>query len=300
MTSARAGRPYVDRPVIDGDRADEVARAAASRWGLPAPRLLRASMNRVYAAGEAILRVGHVNGRAESQLELARRLHSAGIAVPDPMRDEAFGEGDLVVTSWARVTGSGSVDWVSIGRAVARLHKESSDDLVPGDHPVADPRCFPWWDFDGLLGELAESIDTAALAAIQRVLDRHAGWADWSGERLVLCHGDIHPGNVVVGVDGPVLLDWDLLCLAPREWDLAAMSVWARNWGGDSAWFEDFGRGYGVEVDANRLRALGDLRDLAATLMAVRAGRRDTDRAAEARRRLDFWRDGTGPRWTSS
>jgi hypothetical protein len=90
------------------------------------------------------------------------------------------------------------------------------------------------------------------------------------------------------------------MCLAPREWDLAPLSVWSRNWGGDAAWFDSFERGYDREVDLRRLRALGDLRDLAATLMAVRAGRGDAERAAEGRRRLAFWRDGIGPPWTSA
>ena len=26
--------------------------------------------------------------------------------------------------------------------------------------------------------------------------------------RIVLCHGDLHPGNVILGADGPVVVDW--------------------------------------------------------------------------------------------
>ena len=135
---------------------------------------------------------------------------------------------------------------------------------------------------------------------MRECLDRHAGWDDWNGVELVLCHGDVHPGNVVAGSAAPVILDWDLMCLAPPEWDLAPMGVWSRNWGGEQAWSQALQTGYGGALDGGRLAAFGDLRDLAATLMAVRAGRRDPRRASEARRRLAFWRDGHGPPWTSA
>ena len=300
MIPARWERPYVDRPVADADRADLLARSSAAHWGLAEPTLLRSSMNRVYVAGEVIVRIGHVNGRGESQLDLAARLAALEIAVPQPAREETLADGDLVVTAWRRATGAGSVDWESVGRAVARLHRVSPAEVVPSDHPIADPRRFPWWNFESLLEECAGEIDARALSSIERVLDGHSGWDDWRDEDLVLCHGDVHPGNVVVDLSGPLLVDWDLMCLAPREWDLAPLSVWSRNWGGDAAWFDSFERGYDSEVDLRRLRALGDLRDLAATLMAVRAGRGDAERAAEGRRRLAFWRDGTGPPWTSA
>ncbi len=111
MIPARWERPYVDRPVADSDRADLLARSSAAHWGLPEPALLRSSMNRVYVAGEVIVRIGHVNGRGESQLDLAARLAALEIAVPQPAREETLADGDLVVTAWRRATGAGSVDW---------------------------------------------------------------------------------------------------------------------------------------------------------------------------------------------
>jgi spectinomycin phosphotransferase len=73
---------------------------------------------------------------------------------------------------------------------------------------------------------------------------------------LVLCHADLHAGNVLVGADGALaLVDWDDPCLAPKECDLAF--VGAGYFGLRSAVDrepERFGHGYGaVEIDATAL-----------------------------------------------
>lgn len=40
-------------------------------------------------------------------------------------------------------------------------------------------------------------------------------------EQLSLCHGDLHPGNLIKYQDKFFLIDWELICLAPKEFDLA-------------------------------------------------------------------------------
>jgi spectinomycin phosphotransferase len=67
---------------------------------------------------------------------------------------------------------------------------------------------------------------TAERATIRRLVDR----ADELGRRirdgraprpLVLCHADLHTGNVLLDPDGGLaIVDWDELILAPRERDL--------------------------------------------------------------------------------
>ena len=39
-----------------------------------------------------------------------------------------------------------------------------------------------------------------------------------------LVHGDLHPGNVLAGARGPVVIDWENACLGPRDADVA--STW--------------------------------------------------------------------------
>lgn len=71
--------------------------------------------------------------------------------------------------------------------------------------------------------------------------------------KFVLCHADIHPGNLLVGADGALhIVDWDNPLLAPKERDLAMI-------GGGSVWnsareIDLFYKGYGpAQVDQEAL-----------------------------------------------
>ena len=117
----------------------------------------------------------------------------------------------------------------------------------------------------------------------------------------VVCHGDVHPGNVLMTLAGPVLLDWDLLCHAHPGWDHAMLLTLAERWGGDPAVYPAFAAGYGRSlVDDRAAATFGRLRNVAATLMRVRAGRTDPSAGDEAERRLRHWRgDADAPPWTA-
>jgi Ser/Thr protein kinase RdoA (MazF antagonist) len=116
---------------------------------------------------------------------------------------------------------------------------------------------------------------------------------------VVLCHGDVHPGNVVATADGAVLLDWDLLCTGPAAWDHAPMMTWTERWGGAPGLYEAFAAGYGRSMRGDDVaESVAALRLVAATLMRLRAGRHDEAARAEAERRLRWWRgDADAPPW---
>jgi spectinomycin phosphotransferase len=75
----------------------------------------------------------------------------------------------------------------------------------------------------------------------------------------VLCHGDIHAGNVMVANDGSIaVVDWDEPVLAPRERDLMFIGGGVGGvWGAApeyTARYEEFYRGYGpAPVDAEAI-----------------------------------------------
>jgi aminoglycoside phosphotransferase (APT) family kinase protein len=55
--------------------------------------------------------------------------------------------------------------------------------------------------------------DEAVAAALGRVLALPDGTA--------VCHGDMHPGNVIRALDGPVVIDWMTARAGPPEADVA-------------------------------------------------------------------------------
>ena len=58
-------------------------------------------------------------------------------------------------------------------------------------------------------------------ASLARALDLLPGWTDTPR----LCHGDLHPSNVIVSEDGPVLVDWFDACRGDPVADVARSSL---------------------------------------------------------------------------
>jgi Ser/Thr protein kinase RdoA (MazF antagonist) len=296
-----AERPFVDTPPGPGDATLQAAVTAAAEYGLPAPHVLRLGMNALYTCGDVIVRVGRTNAPAEVAVVLAHHLAGAGIPVPVPASDRAVVVGALSVTAWHRIEPTGDpVDWAAVGRSVSRLH-ELSPLTIPEAVPLPLPTSFPWWRFDAMLDDARSELDAHALAALQATIERHRGWLDPDRDELVVCHGDVHPGNVMMSADGVVLLDWDLLCLGPRGWDHAPMMTWATRWGGRPGEYEALAAGYARSMRGDdQAEAIAELRLVAATLMRVLAGRRDPAAKAEALRRLRYWRgEPDAPQWTA-
>jgi aminoglycoside phosphotransferase (APT) family kinase protein len=299
MTPAdRRVRAFVDRPVTDLDAARLVAERAADHWRLDAPRLVRAGMNATFAAGEVIVRVSAPSAEPTVALDLAAFWTNRGLAVPVPARVDVVRVGDLSATAWRRLHPSGErVDWTTVGRMVRAVHDTAQTSLPPAV-PLPSPVDLPWWDFAALLDSVRTDLDPPARAAIEATIERHAAWGRFSA--AVVCHGDVHPGNVIMTSDGPVLLDWDLLCVAPPGWDHAPMMTMASRWGGPAGDYEAFADGYGRSMRGDpEAEAFAALRLVAATLMRLAAGRRDPDAMAEAEIRLRYWRgEPDAPTWT--
>lgn len=292
-------RPFVDRPVGDVEAATSLARQVARRYRLPEPRLLRVGMNALFRAGDVVVRVGRQSAPAELGIELAVALRAAGITVPVPAADEATVAGELGATCWRAIEPCDQpIDWRRVGSMIRGVHAIRRQAL-PAGYPIPSPVTFPWWSFDALLADFRDEIDPAALAGIEAMIDRHRGWDVMDPAAVVVCHGDVHPGNVMMTDEGPVLLDWDLMCRALPGWDHAMLVTLAERWGGDPAVYPAFAAGYGRDLAADPdTRRFADLRNVAATLMRVGAGRTDAIARREAQRRLAYWRrDPDAPAW---
>lgn len=292
-------RPFVDRPVGDVDGAAALASVAARTLGLPAPNLMRVGMNALFAAGDVVIRVGRPSAPAVLAVELAEALSAHGIPVPQPAVQDVFVDHELTATCWRALPGTARpVDWRAIGAIVHRVHGLSPSDLPTG-YPVPRPTAFPWWDFDRLLAEIGPELDDPARAGLEAAVERNRAWSALDPATSVICHGDVHPGNVAMTDAGPVLLDWDLMCVAPPGWDHAMLLTLAARWGGEAGVYAEFAAGYGRSLaDDPTTRRFAELRNVAATLMRVRAGRHDLAARHEAERRLRYWRgDPDAPQW---
>lgn len=294
----RADRPFVDRPVADLDAANAVARVVAARWGLAEPTLLRRGMNALFATDDAVVRVGMATGPAAASHALATVMTAHGVPTVEPIDGCAADLDGFAATGWRRVVISDApVDWRAVGAAVRQVHRVPVS-AVPSDYPAPSPTSFPWWQFDEMLADVAGELDEPAADGLRAAVDRNREWRTMLADEAVVCHGDVHPGNVLMGPNGPLLIDWDLLCIAPRAWDHAMLTTYAERWGGDTEVYPLFSAGYGSSLGDDPItRAVAELRNVAATLMRVIAARRDPLAAAEAERRLKFWRGESDAPW---
>lgn len=276
-----------------------LARAAAAEWGLSAPQHLRSGMSVLFECGNDVLvRVARSTFSADAEQRFLQAVSAAGVRVPALVRD-VFDAGDgWLVSAVERVMPQGAIEWAAVGDMVRRVHALAADALAPL------PWCldFPHWNIDDGLQSIEGEVDAAAMRGLRAAVNR---WPDWrsvlGAQPRVVCHGDVHPGNVVPTSSGPVLLDWDLRCVAPGGWDHAAVLTWPVRWGGEPSMYDDFARGYGRSLaDEPAASCLAELRLVVATVMRVKAARMNPAAAAEVERRLRYWRgEHDAPQWVA-
>ena len=172
----------------------------------------------------------------------------------------------------------------AVGEMIARLHLVDPGDIV-GRYPLPFCGDFPWWDFTSVMNEVGGDLDRRSHAAIAVAIARSVPMLDQQrAGSAVVCHGDVHPGNVIQAAQGPVLLDWDLLCRGPAAWDHAPLMTWTERWGGEAGIYEAFADGYGRSLRGDGVaEAIAELRLVAATLMRIRAARSDPCRNRRGR-----------------
>lgn len=281
--------------MTDLGAATALAEVAAAAWGFGPPELIRSAMNAIFVVDDrklgsgVILRIGTPSAPAEVSLHLAEHLRAHGIVAPQPVRSDAFTSGELSATAWERIpVTERAIDWRGVGRLVRMTH-ELDAGALPDGYPLPRPVDFPWWNFAQLFSDVSELLDPVARAGIEQAIARWPNWADDAGS--VVCHGDVHPGNVLMTADGPMLIDWDLLCWAPPGWDHAPMMTWHERWGGTGSEYRDYAAGYGRSMSGvPSAEAFAELRLVAATLMRLKAAGRDEAARPEAERRLAYWR----------
>ena len=287
---------------VKPDTAKLAAAEAARELGIEAPLLLlRSGDNDVFQAGDVVLRVASNEADVLSQLALASWLADRGLPVLRPISD-VVALHDKQVTVWEYVRGEQPIDYRQWGEAISLLHQMS----VEG---VAELVALPWCGGADWL-QLAENLETAANAGVVSDEDIEVlgaatvDAADWQhaarcGE-LVVCHGDVHPQNVLMRGDELIIIDWDSICIGPTAWDHAALLTWADRWGGAPGEYTAFADGYGGDMRESPLaQILARVRLLAPTINMIIRGATSSRHAEEARLRMLYWQGvPSAPAWT--
>lgn len=224
--------------------------------------------------------------------------HRAGPAVVDGWS----------VTAWQEVPDvdpTAAVGPEVLGRLAARLHGATGG-LDPRGLVACDPvgaalgqveaavraGATPEGDLDVLRAaatRLDASWQDAVAAAREQPDDPVAGAA--------VVHGDLHPGNVVVGRDGPVLVDLELAGWGPRALDAAPTVVLVRWYGHDRSDLAAFDAAYGAPLCAAAVEhGLDDVWALWATAWSVANRHRSPEAEEEAATRVAALTTGSAPR----
>ena len=186
----------------------------------PGPLLGRGLTADVYAhqAGRA-LKLFHRWVRpdaAASELRITRAVRAAGAPAP-----EAF---ELVTVDgrqgivFERVAGHSMVREVelrpwrlfALARQLADLHAALHRLQAPAELPTQRQQIARWID--------GAHLEPAERAVYQSLLEA-------ASDGVQLCHGDFHPGNVILSPGGPVVLDWSRATRGIPVLDLARTSV---------------------------------------------------------------------------
>lgn len=281
--------------------AEGAAALVARRLGCDgSPELLRAGDNFVFRAGDAVLRVARAGVDVSGQVALARWLSDQGVPVLCPIGDPIEID-DVTVTVWDFIDSGMPIDYRQLGNAIATLHQLEPDSL-PAHIALPWFAAASWLDLDTNLETASEAgvVRADDISLLRAAAAELAGWQeDARDHELVVCHGDVHPQNVLMRGGELVVIDWDNICLGPVAWDHAALLTWAERWGGASGVYDAFAVGYGIDLRTSSLaQTLARVRLLAPTINMIVMGAQSASHAAEAQVRMRYWRgEPSPPKW---
>ncbi len=277
----------------DAERAAQEALRGLGHAGTEL-HLIRLGENALFHAPamEALLRVARPQKSARriaGTIKLARLLRAEGIPAPEPLTYPGLEQpvvgvlGTVSFWRYYKEDRSRHVSFEDFGRLLREFHARAS---------VLE-RCLPQWR---PLEHTRRRLDEARQQGIPpewlQVLGRRTVQVDEGLQHLSselgqgAVHGDFHRGNLLLTTDGPILLDLDEVCVAPREWDLAPTLVARRRFGLSQQDWDGFSTAYGYDLlQSPAARPLVWLRELAMTtwLLQQCGAAREIDEELERR-----------------
>ena len=253
---------------------------------------------------------------ARQEVAVAQLLADAGVpatrclAGPAPI-------GGWTVTAWREIPGvepdAPAADPAAIGGLATRLHGRTGA-LDPRGLVPCDPIGAGLAQLEVALRHGRTSDDdlcvlrraaTRLEAVWQAAVDdaRTASRAEAEGAEVpvadlgAVVHGDLHAGNVVIGRDGPVLVDLELAGWGPRAYDAAPTMAFVRWYDRPASDAAAFDEAYGASLTpAAAARGLDEVWALWSTCWSVANRHRSDEAEDEARVRIATVGSGDAPR----
>ncbi|CAM5587534.1 phosphotransferase enzyme family protein [Streptomyces narbonensis] len=276
---------------MDEARAREILAAA----GLPVSeaRLLALGENAVFAVDDLVVKVGRdaeVFERAEREMALAGWLAAAGVPAPRAAEEKPRLVDGHPVTFWHRLPD-----------AVRPAEPRDLAPLLRAVHALPEPVGFTLPRRE-LLGGVerwlrlaGDAIDPADAAFLRERRDAFAPAAAALTPHLTPgpVHGDALPRNVLVGPDGPVLMDLETFSSDLREHDLVVLALSRDRYGLDPAAYDAFTEAYGWDVrEWEGCAVLRGARETASCAWVAQHAPANPKALAEFERRVRSLRDG--------
>ncbi|MDQ0845917.1 phosphotransferase enzyme family protein [Streptomyces sp. V1I6] len=273
---------------MDETRAREVLTAA----GFPADAaLLALGENAVFAAARTVVKVGRdaeTLPRAERELAVAGWLESAGVPAVRAAEPVARLVDGHPVTVWHRlpdaVRPAGPADLAELLRLFHALPAPS----------FGLPRRELLGGVERWLRLAGDAIDPADAAYLRERRDGFEAAAAGLTPHLTPgpIHGDALPRNVLVGPDGPVLVDLETASSDLREHDLVVMALSRDRYGLPAEAYDAFTGTYGWDVrEWDGCAVLRGARETASCAWVAQHAPANPKALAEFRRRVASLRD---------
>ncbi|MFG2760197.1 phosphotransferase enzyme family protein [Streptomyces wuyuanensis] len=274
---------------MDETRARRVLAAA----GLPGGgELLALGENAVFAVGARVVRIGRsaeLLERAERELAVAEWLAAAGVPAVRAAEPEARLVDGHPVTVWHRLPEAvRPAQPRDLAPLLRRVHG------LP-DAPFALPRRELLGGVERWLRLAGDAIDPEDAAFLRERRDDFTAAAAALTPHLPRgpIHGDALPRNVLVGPDGPVLVDLETFSSDLREHDLVVLALSRDRYGLDPAAYEAFTGAYGWDVrEWEGCAVLRGARETASCAWVAQHAPANPRALAEFRRRVASLREG--------
>ncbi|MFF9897849.1 phosphotransferase [Streptomyces longispororuber] len=267
--------------------------------GTGGAELLALGENAVFGLGDLVVKVGRdapeLLDRARRELAVARWLRDSGVPAVRAAEDEPRLALGHPVTLWHRlpaaVRPAGPGDLAGLLRLVHALPAP----------PFALPRRELLGGVERWLRLAGDAIDPADAEYLRQRRDGFAAAAAALEPRLAPgpIHGDALPRNVLVGPDGPVLVDLETFSSDLREHDLVVMALSRDRYGVGGDAYAEFVRVYGWDVrEWEGCGVLRGARETASCAWVAQHAPANPRALAEFRRRVASLREGDAEvRW---